>query len=566
MPTTYTQSRRAEDYGTAHGYFLDLADQSARAVIPGALFDREEPLLEAPSTTGGKLYYTAVYTSPGSDQTDHGRAAVVVHIYGSTAQAVVERGANTTTRTMTAGQTARYVTSVRSEKQHKGYDYAPLATSRISEAAFMAASPMGQLAGVQPPPGTPTAGFMAELDPACFPTDLEQAQRIIATAVRYHLQSLREWPRDKGVSYGYVRISPSATGRWWKVGWICGFGCAITPAGEVAPLTDAEMAAEAAAIAGSLDPAASLYNARMDLQSLLGILTGRDDLDLRHVEALMTAALSSVVTDAARADSDPATLELPTQEVQMKTCSVMQRLVTQLLEQHGVDLAYPDAYLKLRLPGESFMPLMIERIGPTRLSVSHYYVCDEWSGELAADPDVEIFIGYDQWVPLAIQHPAPFGYMVAAELSDDGQRVERLNRKAQANLAAFVNQWARNLKAQGFLSDRATVERKKTWPAETPDVSPMAEITDPAIEPEATPSMPDALVTAATALTVRAVLSHRARSHENELFADPAPADLQPAAAGPELPQTAPALATMGPELASPGRSTPALPVQLRFF
>ncbi|MBU0491542.1 MAG: hypothetical protein KKA73_16525 [Chloroflexi bacterium] len=153
----------------------------------------------------------------------------------------------------------------------------------------------------------------------------------------------------------------------------------------------------------------------------------------------------------------------------MKTCTVMQRLVTRLLAQHGVDLADPAAYLKLKVSG--FMPLVVERIGPTRLSIAHYYVHDEWSGELVADPDVEIFTGYDPWVPLAIQHPPPFGYLVAAELSADGRQIERLNRRAQADLAAFVNQWARNLQAQGFL-DRATVVDQQTQP-EDPVTTPV---------------------------------------------------------------------------------------------
>jgi len=184
-----------------------------------------------------------------------------------------------------------------------------------------------------------------------------------------------------------------------------------------------------------------------------------------------------------------------------------------------VDLAYPEAYLKLRLPGDSFMPLVIERIGPTRLSVAHYYVCDEWSGELAADPDVEIFIGADPWVPLAIQHPPPFGYMVAAELSDDGRRVERLNRKAQADLATFVNQWAHNLQAQGFL-DQATVSGRKTWPGPTSESEP-AEL---------------AIETAELATS------------------------------GPGLAMETPELATPGPDLATPRRPDPASLVQLALW
>ncbi|MBU1747175.1 MAG: hypothetical protein KKA73_05765, partial [Chloroflexi bacterium] len=151
------------------------------------------------------------------------------------------------------------------------------------------------------------------------------------------------------------------------------------------------------------------------------------------------------------------------EEEPMKTSPSMKKLVTQLCTQHGVDLAAPEAYLKLKLPGDAIMPLTIERLGSHRFCIAHYYVCDEYSGELAADPDVEILVNPDgSWSPYAIQMPAPFGYRCYVEFSDDGL-VARWNRKGQGDLACFVNQWAKNLKAQGFLT-RATVVAARPEP------------------------------------------------------------------------------------------------------
>ncbi|MBU1748160.1 MAG: hypothetical protein KKA73_10770, partial [Chloroflexi bacterium] len=156
------------------------------------------------------------------------------------------------------------------------------------------------------------------------------------------------------------------------------------------------------------------------------------------------------------------------EEEPMKTSPSMKKLVTQLCTQHGVDLAAPKAYLKLKLPGDAFMPLIIERLGRRRLCVAHYYVCDEYSGELAADPDVEILVTpQGDWVPIAVQMPAPFGYRCYAELDSDDQRIARWTyagaHQGQGDLACFVNQWAKNLEAQGFLT-RATVVAARPEP------------------------------------------------------------------------------------------------------
>jgi hypothetical protein len=109
----------------------------------------------------------------------------------------------------------------------------------------------------------------------------------------------------------------------------------------------------------------------------------------------------------------------------------------------------------LRLENDPFEPLVIERIAEHQVSVAHYYL---QGGDLICDPDIVLFTGYAEWVPISIQQPTVYlmgrelgGYRVVAELSDDGARIARFCPDGQSEIASFCNTWARNLKAQGWL-------------------------------------------------------------------------------------------------------------------
>ena len=131
----------------------------------------------------------------------------------------------------------------------------------------------------------------------------------------------------------------------------------------------------------------------------------------------------------------------------MKTCPRMQKIITRLAKKHGLDLAAHQAHL--RLENGPFMPLVIEKIGRHLVSVTHYFV---QNGDQVADPDVVFFSGYGPWVPIEITQVYPGGYRCYAELSADGNEIDRINRRGQADLARFVEgSWARNLKGQGWL-------------------------------------------------------------------------------------------------------------------
>lgn len=128
----------------------------------------------------------------------------------------------------------------------------------------------------------------------------------------------------------------------------------------------------------------------------------------------------------------------------MKTTKVIQSLITQIAEKHGLDLSASEAHL--RLEQEGYMPLVIEKIGHHQLSVAHYF---RQNGDTIADPDVVFFASYAEWVPIEIQQV--MGFQRVAKLNDDGSAIAAINLRGQADLASFVNQWARNIKAQGWL-------------------------------------------------------------------------------------------------------------------
>lgn len=128
----------------------------------------------------------------------------------------------------------------------------------------------------------------------------------------------------------------------------------------------------------------------------------------------------------------------------MKTTKPMQRLITQIAAKHGLDLSAEEAHLRLEQNG--YMPLVIEKIGQYRVSVAHYF---RQNGDSIADPDVVFFTGYSEWVPIEIQQV--MGFHRYAELAVDEGSIERFAPRGQADLALFTNQWARNLKQQGWL-------------------------------------------------------------------------------------------------------------------
>lgn len=87
---------------------------------------------------------------------------------------------------------------------------------------------------------------------------------------------------------------------------------------------------------------------------------------------------------------------------------------------------------------ESFDDLVIEKVGPQRVSVAHYYT---QNGDLMSDPEI-VFITPaadedDGWTPVRYtQHP----------------HIHVHNSNGLTDLNSFIKRWCGNLREQGFVT------------------------------------------------------------------------------------------------------------------
>jgi len=158
-----------------------------------------------------------------------------------------------------------------------------------------------------------------------------------------------------------------------------------------------------------------------------------------------------------------------------RTTPHMEQVITTLGRLHGVNVAQPDAVLKLALPG--YMPLVIERLTRQNLSVTHYRTKESPLDDTIADPDVEFFTTEGGWLPFAIEQPqiAILGQIMGGyssyALQEPSGTIAIIDPAGQAALAEFVDVWADNLLLQGWTT-RATVVPRYPPAAEEPPQAP----------------------------------------------------------------------------------------------
>ena len=106
----------------------------------------------------------------------------------------------------------------------------------------------------------------------------------------------------------------------------------------------------------------------------------------------------------------------------------------------GLDLDNPHRRLD-NAPG-SFMPCVVEWIGPNRYSVAHYF---RQNGDAVADPDMEIVNVGGEWYPVAIQQV--MGYSCPVRCSADGVP-QTWNPRGYRDLRSFAVTFLDNVKQQ----------------------------------------------------------------------------------------------------------------------
>lgn len=137
----------------------------------------------------------------------------------------------------------------------------------------------------------------------------------------------------------------------------------------------------------------------------------------------------------------------------------MTAVIRELAAQHELDLTRVEAHL--RLEQEGYLPLVIETIGKNQVSIAHYR---QENGDLVADPEVIFFTGKvttaaatneneaaEGWIPFIIQMPYDI-YTEYAMFNYTNHTLTHLNTRGISELVEFVEMWADNIRAQGWLN------------------------------------------------------------------------------------------------------------------
>jgi len=135
----------------------------------------------------------------------------------------------------------------------------------------------------------------------------------------------------------------------------------------------------------------------------------------------------------------------------MNTTKQMAAIITKIAAAHGFNLDAADGS-SLRLENGPYEPLVISALGPHIVSVAHYF---EQNGDQVPDPDMTLYTGYgveNGWVPVEIT--MALGYRQQATILKE-DHISEWYPRAQREQAQFANMWARNLKAQGWLTAAA---------------------------------------------------------------------------------------------------------------
>ena len=131
----------------------------------------------------------------------------------------------------------------------------------------------------------------------------------------------------------------------------------------------------------------------------------------------------------------------------MKSANKMQQVITQIAQKHGFDLIAPSTHLRLEM--KAYDPLVIETIDHHLVRIAHYYMP---KGIYMADPEIIFYIGTGSWVPIAVTQLIG-GFRPYAQLSEAGELVSLKKTALQRDLAEFADDWATNIKHQGWLDN-----------------------------------------------------------------------------------------------------------------
>lgn len=128
----------------------------------------------------------------------------------------------------------------------------------------------------------------------------------------------------------------------------------------------------------------------------------------------------------------------------MKPLSAASGRVLDFLTRDLADPSGPGTCSRKLDNGRGYMPACVQRIGPNRYSIAHYF---EQNGDLVPDPDLELVCWGGDWYPAAITM-GPLGSYRRALTCDDAGRPDRYYPREYRDLRSFATVMIRNVREQ----------------------------------------------------------------------------------------------------------------------
>jgi hypothetical protein len=122
----------------------------------------------------------------------------------------------------------------------------------------------------------------------------------------------------------------------------------------------------------------------------------------------------------------------------MEPCPPLKSFIESITTDHGISILFPGS--RLVLEKEGGYTLMIECVAPNRVILAQRYVD---SVGVVSCPLVVLWTGAPQWLPLGLHSEHDCTY--AAEISEDGIRLESIREVLQSDIARIDYDWAESL-------------------------------------------------------------------------------------------------------------------------
>lgn len=142
----------------------------------------------------------------------------------------------------------------------------------------------------------------------------------------------------------------------------------------------------------------------------------------------------------------------------MQTSQKALRFVLTRFKKYGLDTTLKTAGQGFRLEQPNFLPLVVETLGSSMVSIAHY---GEMNGDAMRDPDIEFWVARDESGKPSKFHPISYrndylGVMQEVVVDWKNGKPATFKPALQNSIMGFVRVWANNFYNQGWTTVQPT--------------------------------------------------------------------------------------------------------------